>query len=171
MKKISIFISLLIVFSFAIGKEAIYKVYYGFLPIGEIKFKWEEKQLYIKGNVYSYLKFVYDYNFEFLAKDNDFYLYEKENDKTKTFKKEEIFKKKPWLPLLVQFLQTKKADEKGKYPYKLEKEGNKYIIYPLSSKKVSKIVIVFDEDKQFPKKIKIYGKYFLKLERKNIIDK
>ncbi len=170
MKKIAFAVIFFFFTGIAIAKEAVYKAYYGFLPIGEVTFKWEGNRIDIKGSVYSYLKFVYDYNFEFKAVDNDFYLYEKENKKIREFKKEEIYRKKPWLPLLVKFLKTKKADEKGKlYPYKLEKDGNKYIIYPLKSKKVSKIVVVFDKDKDFPKEIRIYGKHYIKLKRKKII--
>ena len=164
MKKI-LFSFLVFIFT-AFADEALYKAYYGFIPIGTIEFKWNKNVIKVEGKVYPYLRFIYDYNFIFEAKDNDFFLYEKENKKVREYTKEKIFKKKPWLPLIVKFLKTRKADENGeKYPYKLEKKGNTYIIYPLKSKKVKKIVLVFGKDKKFPEKIKIYGKYFIKLER------
>ena len=170
MKRLIFFLAFFLMFSaFAVAKEAVYKTYYGFLPIGEVTFKWDKNYIEIKGSVYPYLKFVYDYNFEFKAVDNDFYLYEKENKKVREFKKEEIYKKKPWLPLLVKFLKTKKADETSPlYPYKLKIEGKKYTIYPLKSKKVSKIVVIFDGDEIFPKEIRIYGKHYIKLKRKQV---
>ncbi len=161
-----LFLVFLLYLSIALGDEAVYKAYYGFIPIGTVEFKWNDKKIKVEGKVYPYLRFIYDYNFLFEVKDNDFFLYEKENKKIRKYTKEKILEKKPWLPLIVKFLKTKKADEKGKiYPYKLKKEGNTYIIYPLKSKKVKKIVLIFDKDDKFPKKIKIYGKYFIKLER------
>ncbi len=157
---------LIVYISVAFGDEALYKVYYGFIPIGTVEFKWKKDEIKVEGKVYPYLRFIYDYNFVFEAKDNDFFLYEKENNKIRKYTKEKILKKKPWLPLIVKFLRTRKADERGKtYPYRLEKKGNTYIIYPLKSKKVKKIVLVFGKDERFPKEIKIYGKYFIKLER------
>ncbi len=150
---------------FSFAKEALYKVYYGFLPVGEVVLKWNKDDIYVKGKVYDYLSFIYDYDFEFKWSDNDVFLYEKENGKKKVYRGKKLYEKKPWLPLLVKFLKTKKPDEKAKdFPYRLKIEGNKFIIFPIHSKKVSKIVVYFkDKEDIFPEKIKIYGKHYIKL--------
>ncbi len=165
MRLIFTFVFSLILFSISFA-EAIYKVYYSFIPVGKIIFKWEKDNIEVKGSVYPYLKFLYDYNFVFESRGNDFSLIEREGGKLKVYKKEDIYRKKPWLPLVVKFLKTRKADENGKfYPYKLEVEDKKYIIYPLKSKKVKRIEIIFDGNIKFPKEIRIYGNHYIKLVR------
>ncbi len=163
MKKVLLFF--LIFFSFSFGKTAIYRAYFGFIPVGEIKFIWDNDTILVKGNVYSYLKSFYNYDFEFRAADNDFFLYEHENRKVRVYKGEKLYQKKPWLPLIVNFLKTGKEDKNSVYPYRLKKEGKNFIIYPLKSKKVKKIVLKMEENSRFPVSIRIYGKHYIKLEK------
>ena len=164
MRKVPLLFLFLLLFSDTFGKTAVYRAYYSFFPIGKITFNWDNDRIEVHGEVYPYLKSFYNYDFKFVAQDNDFFLYEHENSKVRVYKGEKLYKKKPWLPLIVQFLKTRKAKINSDFPYRVKKEGNKYIVYPLKSKKVKKIEVVFGKS-DFPEYIRIYGKHYIKMKK------
>jgi len=152
--------------SLSFAEKGIYKVYVYFLPVGEIIFDIQKDTAVVKGSTYSSVRWLYNYTFLFKATENGYFLYEKENKKEKVFKDEQIKEKKPWLPIIVKYIMEGKEPEKtDKFQYKLKKEGNKVYIYPLDSKKVKKIILVFKRNSKLPDYIEIDGKIKIKMKR------
>jgi len=149
------------------SEETIYKTYLGSIPVGEIKISLSEKKVTAEGSTYPYISWLYSYNFKFVMDGADFYLYERENEKEKKFDRKKIYEKKPWLPLIVEYIMYGKNSNSDLYPIKVEKKGSIYVIYPLKSKRVKKIVMYIDKSR-FPLKIDIDGRYHIVLERSNV---
>ncbi|WP_457623385.1 hypothetical protein [Persephonella sp.] len=148
------------------SEEVLYKTYLGSIPVGEIKITIEKNRVVAEGSTYHYISWLYNYNFRFIKEDNNYLLYEKENKKEKIYKKDKIFEKKPWLPLIVEYILYGKNSSSDIYPIKIEKKGNTYIIFPLKSKRVKKITMSIDKSR-FPLMIDIDGKYHIILKRVN----
>ncbi|SNZ08950.1 hypothetical protein SAMN06265182_1429 [Persephonella hydrogeniphila] len=158
----------LFMYLFSYAEKGTYKAYVYFIPVGEIYFDIQKDKAIVKGETYKSLRWIYNYTFRFEANKNGYFLYEKENEKEKVYKNEQIEKKKPWLPLIVKFiLEGKKPDsEKDKnFPYRIEEKENSVIIYPLKSKKVKKITVKLSKKDRLPDYIQIDGKIDIKLER------
>ncbi|WP_457644380.1 hypothetical protein [Persephonella sp.] len=166
MTKAVIFFILSVV-SVVLADEVIYRTFLGSIPVGEVKISVKEESVTAEGSTYPYISWLYSYNFKFVMDKDNFYLYEKENEKEKIFDKEKIYEKKPWLPLVVEYIMFGKNTSSDLYPIKIEKKDNIYVIYPLKSKRVKKIVMHIDESR-FPLKIDIDGKYHIVLERHSI---
>jgi len=148
--------------------KAIYKVYVYIIPVGEVVFEIKQNRAIVKGETYKSLRWLYNYTFRFEATPDGYFLYEKENNKEKVYKNQQIEKKKPWLPLIVKYiLEGKKpdTDKDPHFPYRIEEKDDTVIIYPLKSKKVKKIVIKLSKNSRLPEKIEIEGKMDITLER------
>ncbi len=150
-------------------EEIIYKTYLGSIPVGEIKIIVSNDEVTAEGSTYPYISWLYSYNFRFYMNRENITLYERENKKEKVFKKDKIYEKKPWLPLIIEYILYGKNSNSDLYPIKVEKKKDKYFIYPLKSKKVKKIVMYIDKSR-FPSKIDIDGKYHIILERSEITE-
>ncbi len=164
-------LSILFVLLFSViskGETGVYKAYVYFIPVGEITFDIKKDSAVVKGETYKSLRWLYNYTFRFEASKEGYFLYEKENKKEKVYRDEQIKKKKPWLPLIVKYIMEGKdvSPEKDRnFPYKIEKQKNKVIIYPLKSKRVKRIVMLLKNGSRLPEKIEIEGKIDITLEK------
>jgi len=159
MKKVLI---LLIFISFVFSKTFHYDVYVFFFRVGEIKIQIDKDKSYAEGRTLKSMRWLYSYDFKFYENRGEMKLYEREKGKVRIFGKEKIYEKKPWIPLLVEYLKTGKVS--GNDLFKVKKEANNLIVIPLKSKRVKKIVI---KGKEIPKEVVIYGKIKVKLKLRN----
>jgi len=162
MKKL-LLIFLLITFSFS--KTFYYDVYVLFFRVGEIKIQIEKNKSYAEGKTLKSMSWLYSYNFKFYEEKGDMKLYENEKGRVKVFGKEKIYEKKPWIPLLVEYLKSGKIVENN--IFKVKREENNLVVIPLKSKRVKKILI---KDGKIPREIIIYGRVKIKLKLKKAED-
>ncbi|WP_457641664.1 hypothetical protein [Persephonella sp.] len=151
--------------SLSFGEKAIYKTYVGSIPVGEIQIVIEKNKVKAFGNTHPYISWLYNYTFRFEVNGSNYILYEKENKKEKVYKNEKIYEKKPWLPLIIDFIRYGKKPKNSIYPFKIEKKENIYIIYPFKSKSVKKIILKTGSDNNFPEVIDIDGRYHIILKK------
>jgi hypothetical protein len=151
----------------ALAKEVKYSTSIYGINVGNIIIKQNGDNIYVEGKTRRAISWLYNYAFKFKAEGNKYYLYEKENGKKKVYTNEQIFQKKAWLPLIVDFIRYGEVKKNAHYPFKLVKNGNKYIIIPLKSKKVKKIIFTVGNKDRFPLEIFIDGKTDIKIKRKN----
>ncbi|AAC07489.1 hypothetical protein [Aquifex aeolicus] len=162
MKKLLILLTFV---SFVFSKTFYYDVYVFFFRVGEIKIQIDKEKSYAEGKTLESMKWLYSYDFRFYEEKGDMKLYEREKEKVRVFGKDKIYEKKPWIPLLVDYLKTGKVKENNLF--KVKKEGNKFIVIPLKSKRVKKIIL---KDGKVPKEIVIHGKVKIKLKLRKAED-
>ncbi len=152
----------LLAFSFTFSLTATYEVYLLFFRVGEIKINVEKKKAEAEGKTYESWRWLYDYNFKFIQKGKDIFLYEKEGKKKRVLKGRKVYEKKPWIPLIVEYLREGRVSENELFKVKVEKD--RLIVIPLKSKKVKRIILY---GKGVPEEILIEGSLTLKLKLKN----
>lgn len=182
MKKYFSLIFLTLFLSFYISSAEIlkYKTYVKGLFTGSIYFKVGKDRLEVKGETQGLARFLYKYNFLFIAYKKTYVLYEKEGKKEKIYRNEDIQKKKPWLPLLAHFFISDKEKFKklnGK-SIKLNdniidiliEENKKEIVYIFKPRKgkTKKVKLFVRKGEKYPYKIELYGKLEIRLKLKSI---
>ncbi len=182
MKKnhIFIFFSLLLFFYTSQAEILKYKTYVKGLFTGSIYFKVGKDRLEVKGETQGLARFLYKYNFLFIAYKKTYVLYEKEGDKEKIYRNEDIQKKKPWLPLLAHFFISDKEkfrklngksiklnDNIIKILVEDKKKEVVYIFMPQKGR-TKKVKLFLKKGAKYPYKIELYGKLEIKLKLKSI---
>ncbi len=175
-----VFFSLLLYFYTSSAEIVKYKTYVKGLFTGSIYFKVGKDRLEVKGETQGLARFLYKYNFLFIAYKQTYVLYEKEGKKEKIYRNEDIQKKKPWLPLLAHFFISDKEKFKklnGK-SIKLndnvidivieeKKDEIVYIFIPKKGK-TKKVKFFLKKGEKYPYKIELYGKLEIRLKLKSI---
>ncbi|WP_461829762.1 hypothetical protein [Aquifex sp.] len=154
---------LLLLVSLSFSKTITYGVKVLWFEVGEIKVILTQDKAVAEGKTYKSFEWLYRYNFKFVWKRNKIYLYEREKDKERVYEGNQVYEKKPWIPIVVEYLRSGKVKESKLFSVK--REGNKIIVIPKKSKKVKKIVLYGGK---IPKKIKIYGKLTITLILKDV---
>lgn len=166
------FLSSLLFFNISIAKQVFYKSSVYGINVGEVVIEEQKGEIYVNGSTYRGVSWLYNYSFKFKSEGNNYYLFENENGKQKIYTNAKIYKKKAWLPILVNFIKFGKVDKNisSYYPFKLkitnlDKDLTKYTIIPTKSKKVKKIEFTVGKKDNFPLRIFIDGKIDITLER------
>lgn len=154
----------------------IYRVYAFGISVGEVYFSIKDGKIEARGQTYKKLRFLYSYDFVYIDQQDYKALYEKEKDKEKIYQNEEIYDKKPWLPIIAMFFRGG-IDEQNilnlkisinNSPVVIKKTEDEYqkIFYfiPLESK-TKKITIFIKKNENLPYRIDIEGKTDISLER------
>ncbi len=162
----------------SVKNMSVYQVYVLGLNVGEIYFYKKENQLEVKGETFPSLRFIYNYNFLYIEKDNYQALYEKEKNKEKIYENEEIYDKKPWLPLIAKFFKDNIKPEEilnlkiyiNNAPVIIKKQNlaseTVFILEPQNSK-TKKITIYLNKVDKYPYQIDIEGKINITLKKVN----
>lgn len=154
---------LLLLVSFAFSKTITYGVKVLWFEVGEIKITLTQDKAVAEGRTYKSFEWLYRYNFRFVWDRENIFLYEREKDRERIYKGKRVYEKKPWIPIVVEYLRNGRVKESELFSVK--REGNKVLVIPKKSKKVKKIVIYGERT---PKKIKIYGKLTITLILKDV---
>ncbi len=175
-----ILLTVLIYFYVSSAEIVKYKTYVKGLFTGSIYFKVGKDRLEVKGETQGLARFLYKYNFLFIAYKKTYVLYEKEGKKEKIYRNEDIQKKKPWLPLLAHFFISDKENFKklnGKsiklndnvIDIIVEEKGNEIVyIFKPKKGKTKKVKFFLRKGEKYPYKIELYGKLDIKLKLKSI---
>ena len=131
--------------------------------MGEIKITLTQNRAVAEGRTYKSFEWLYRYNFRFLQEGKKIFLYEREKDKERVYEGQEVYEKKPWIPVVVEYLRNGKVQESELFS--VRREGEKVIVIPKKSKKVKRIILYGGK---IPKKIKIYGKLTITLILKDV---
>ena len=153
----------LFLISLSFAKTLTYGVKVLWFEVGEIKIVLTEEKALAEGKTYKSFEWLYRYNFKFVWDKNNIYLYEREKNKERVYKGKKVYEKKPWIPIVVEYLRSGKVKESELFSVK--SEGDRIIVIPKKSKKLKKIVIY---GQKVPKKIKIYGKLTITLILKDV---
>jgi hypothetical protein len=158
----------------------VYKVYTMGLPVADIYVTNKDGKMEARGKTYKSLRWLYDYDFLYIEQDDYKVLYEKENNKERIYKNQEIYEKKPWLPIISKFFKGKVSPEEvlstnisiNEAPVYISKEeGNDYTIYIFKSQnsnsKIKKIEVYLKSDQNLPYRVEIEGKVNIALEKVN----
>jgi hypothetical protein len=155
---------------------AVYKVYALGMGVGEVYFIKKDNKIEARGQTYSSLRFLYNYDFVYLEQDDYKALYEKEKEKEKIYENQEIYEKKPWLPIISQFFKGRLKEDDilnmkikiNDVPVKMSKQDTAseyvYIFEPQDSK-TKMITIYMDKNEDVPYLIEIEGKVDITLKR------
>lgn len=155
---------------------AVYKVYALGIGVGEVYFIKKDNKIEARGQTYPSLRFLYNYDFVYLEQNDYKALYEKEKDKEKIYENQEIYEKKPWLPIISQFFKgSLKEDDVlnmkikiNDAPVKTSKQNTAseyvYIFEPENSK-TRRITIYLNKNEDIPYLIEIEGKVSITLKR------
>ncbi|MEJ5172184.1 MAG: hypothetical protein WHT47_00540 [Hydrogenothermaceae bacterium] len=157
-------------------KYSVYKVYAFGIPAGEIYFSIKEGKIEAHGQTYKSLRFLYSYDFIYIDKEDYKALYEKEKDKERLYENQEIYEKKPWLPIIALFFRGDINDEKilnlnikiNDAPVSIKKEEDtqeKVFYFLPQSSKTKKIIVYIKKGENLPYRIDIEGKTNISLER------
>ncbi len=157
------FLILLFLISLSFSKTLTYGVKVLWFEVGEIKIVLTEDKAFAEGKTYESFEWLYRYNFKFVWDKEKIYLYEKEKNRERVYEGSKIYEKKPWIPVVVEYLRNGKVKETELFSVK--QEGNKIVVIPKKKKKLKKIVIY---GKGIPKEIKIYGKLTITLILKDV---
>ena len=158
---------ILLLFSLSFSKTIIYDVYLYFFKVGNVRIELKNNETYAEGKTLESMSWLYTYNFKFVQKGNEVFLYEREKNKERIFNKEDVYRKKPWLPLIVEFIKEGSIRETNLFKVKDKVEFLE--VFPTNSKKIKKIIIKRDfKNKNIPKEIIIYGKVKLSLKLKDV---
>lgn len=155
---------------------SVYKVYILGLNIGEIYFYKEGDKLEVKGETYPSLRFIYNYNFLYIEKGNYQALYEKEKNKERIYENEEIYDKKPWLPLIAKFFKEDIKSEEilnlniniNNAPVVIKKQdlaSETVFIFEPQRSKTKKIIVYLNNVDKYPYQIDIEGKVNITLKK------
>ncbi|GAB6065389.1 hypothetical protein JCM9492_04810 [Aquifex pyrophilus] len=153
---------LLLLISFTFPLTATYEVYLFFFKVGEIKVHVEKDKALAEGKTYETWRWLYDYNFKFIQRGKEITLYEREGRKEKVLKGEKVYEKKPWIPLIVEYLRDGKVRKSELF--KVKEEKGRLVVIPLKSKRVKRVILY---GKGVPKEILIEGKVSLNLKLKD----
>lgn len=146
------------------------------LNVGEVYFSIKDGKIEANGQTYKRYRFIYSYDFFFVDRGDYMALYEKEKDKERIFENEEIYEKKPWLPIISTFFKEDISDDKilnmkiqiNNAPVAIKKTEDEYqkIFYflPVESK-TKKITVYIKKGDSLPYRIDIEGKTNISLER------
>lgn len=148
---------------------AIYKVYALGIGVGEVYFIKKDNKIEARGQTYSSLKFLYNYDFVYLEQNDYKALYEKEKEKEKIYENQKIYEKKPWLPIISQFFKGNikeedilnmeiKINDAPVKIYKKSKESNNIYIFEPQKSKTKRILVHIKETEDIPSMIEIEGK-------------
>jgi len=142
-------------------KELVYEVYLFFFPVGEVKIELSEGRALAEGKTKEGWRWLYSYDFKFVQEGDEVLLVEVEKGKKKTYEGKKVYEKKPWIPVVVEYLRTGTVKETDFF--KVKRENGTLRVIPLKSKKVKEIVL---EGGNPPKEIKIEGKADITLKLK-----
>jgi len=155
---------------------AVYKVYALGIGVGEIYFIKKDNKIESRGQTYPSLRFLYNYDFVYLEQNDYKALYEKEKEKEKIYENQEIYEKKPWLPIISQFFKGRLKEDDilnmeikiNDAPVKISKQDTAseyvYIFEPQNSK-TKRITIYINKNEDVPYLIEIEGKVNITLKR------
>ncbi|HIQ48264.1 MAG TPA: hypothetical protein EYH58_01315, partial [Aquifex aeolicus] len=130
---------ILLLFSLSFSKTIIYDVYLYFFKVGNVRIELKNNETYAEGKTLEAMRWLYTYDFKFVQKGNEMFLYEREKNKERIFNKEDVYRKKPWLPLIVEFIREGKIKETNLFKVKDKVEFLE--VFPTNSKKIKKIII------------------------------
>ncbi len=157
---------LLLFSALVLAKSYTYEVYLFFFRVGEIKVELKEDGATAEGRTYEGWRWLYSYDFKFLQKGDRILLYEREKGKERRYEGKEVYEKKPWIPVVVEYLRSGKIPDNDLFTLKEEK--NRVLVIPKKSKRLKKIELYGGRP---PREIVIYGKVKLTLrlrdEREN----
>ncbi len=157
-----------------------YKLYLHGVKVGKVVFKVGNNTLIAKGESTGIAKWLYKYNFAFKAVKDNYILLEKTKKKKKIYKNEDIYKKKPWLPLLAQFFKEDKEKYKKLKNKILQIKDNKIHVNVIENKdeeifeflpekgKTKAIRFYVKKGEKYPYRIEIEGKLDMYLTLKDI---
>ncbi|RUM31395.1 MAG: hypothetical protein DSY42_02805 [Aquifex sp.] len=158
---------ILLLFSLSFSKTIIYDVYLYFFKVGNVKIELKDNETYAEGKTSEGMSWLYTYDFKFVQKGNEMFLYEREKNKERIFRREDVYRKKLWLPLIVEFIKEGRIKETNLF--KVKDKGKFLEVFPTNSKRIQKIVIKRDlKSKNIPQEIIIYGKVKLSLKLKDV---
>jgi hypothetical protein len=155
---------------------AVYKVYALGIGVGEVYFIKKDNKIEVRGQTYPSLRFLYNYDFVYLEQNDYKALYEKEKEREKIYENQEIYEKKPWLPIISQFFKGRLKEDDilnmkikiNNAPVKISKQDTAseyvYIFEPQNSK-TKRITIYINKNKDVPYLIEIEGKVNITLKR------
>jgi len=155
---------------------AVYKVYALGIGVGEVYFIKKDNKIEARGQTYPSLRFLYNYDFVYLEQNDYKALYEKEKEKEKIYENQEIYEKKPWLPIISQFFKSGLKEDDilnmkikiNDAPVKISKQDTAseyvYIFEPQNSK-TKRITIYINKNEDVPYLIEIEGKVNITLKR------
>ena len=149
--------------SLSFSKTITYDVYVLFFKVGEIKIKLNKNYAYAEGRTVNGWELIYSYNFKFIQEGKKLELYEKEKGKERIYKGKKVIEKKPWIPLIVEYLQRGKVEKTQ--DYRIVEKENRIEIYPKKSKRLKKVYIY---GSRIPERIEIYGKVKIILKLRNV---
>ncbi|ACD66266.1 MAG TPA: hypothetical protein DEA57_01485 [Sulfurihydrogenibium sp.] len=155
---------------------AIYKVYALGIGVGEVYFIKKDNRIEARGQTYPSLRFLYNYDFVYLEQNDYKALYEKEKEREKIYENQEIYEKKPWLPIISQFFKSRLKEDDilnmkikiNDAPVKISKQdtASEYIyIFEPQNSKTKRITIYINKNEDVPYLIEIEGKVNITLKR------
>ena len=157
------FLILLIFVSLSFSRTLTYGVKVFWFEVGKIKITITKDRAVAEGRTYKSFEWLYKYNFKFIQEKGKILLLEKENGKERIYEGRKVYEKKPWIPVVVEYLRNGRIRENGMF--KIKREGDRLIVLPTKSKKLKKIIIY---GKGIPKKIEIRGKITITLILKDV---
>lgn len=156
----------------------VYRVYTMGLAVGDMYITNKDEKIEAKGQTFKSLSWIYNYDFLYIEEGNYKALYEKENKKEKIYENQEIYEKKPWLPIIAKFFKGKVSAEEilsmeiyiNDAPVLISKEEDsqevRYIFKPQKSK-TKKIIVYIKKNENLPYRVEIEGKVNITLEKIN----
>jgi len=157
-----ILILLLLLKALLFAETYTYEVYLFFFKVGEIKVELGKNEAKAEGHTYKSWRWLYSYDFKFVQKGSKLFLEEIEKKKRKRYEGREVYEKKPWIPVVVEYLKSGRIPDNSLFTLKREK--NKVVVLPKRSKRLKKIELFGGKP---PRKIVIYGKVMLTLKLKD----
>ena len=156
----------------------VYKVYAMGLSVADMYITNKDGKIEARGRTYKSLRWLYDYDFLYIEQDDYKALYEKENNKEKIYENQEIYEKKPWLPIIAQFFKGKVSPEEilsmnisindaPVYISKEERDDYTVYIFKPQNSKTKKIEVYLKSGQNLPYRVEIEGKVNITLEKVN----
>ncbi|MGC9120803.1 MAG: hypothetical protein ACP5G3_05035, partial [Sulfurihydrogenibium sp.] len=133
----------------------VYKVYAMGLSVADMYITNKDGKIEARGRTYKSLRWLYDYDFLYIEQDDYKALYEKENNKEKIYENQEIYEKKPWLPIIAQFFKGKVSPEEI---LSMNISINDAPVYISKEERDDYTVYIFKPQNSKTKKIEVYLK-------------
>ncbi len=161
-----------------IKNYVVYRVYAMGLAVADMYITNKDGKIEAKGQTYKSLSWLYNYDFLYMEEEDYKALYEKENKKERVYENQEIYEKKPWLPIIAKFFKGKVSPDEilsmkiyiNDSPVLISKEEDnntvRYIFEPQKSK-TKKIVVYIKKNENLPYRVDIEGKVNITLEKIN----
>jgi hypothetical protein len=161
-----------------IKNYVVYRVYAMGLAVADMYITNKDGKIEAKGQTYKSLSWLYNYDFFYVEEEDYKALYEKENKKERVYENQEIYEKKPWLPIIAKFFKGKVSPDEilsmkiyiNDSPVLISKEEDnntvRYIFEPQKSK-TKKIVVYLKKNENLPYRVDIEGKVNITLEKIN----